>query len=230
MDSELPTRIDKRGADLPRLTERYLVLQLAGDLRGALCLLDEALDQGMSVTDLQCQVIQEAQRELGRLWENASICLAKEHRASAISQMALARLFSRVQPAPPRGHGVTVACVEGELHELPARLMSDFLEQAGFTVMYLGANLPTHSLLSLLEAEPMDVLALSTTMSFNLPALRRTVEEVRGRMGSGLPILVGGLAVRDAPEVVTELGVLSAGPTPAELVAAVEDALKQRPH
>ncbi|WP_257454913.1 cobalamin B12-binding domain-containing protein [Archangium lipolyticum] len=216
--------------DFPRLLASYGAVQLAGNLRGVLRLLDEALEKGASVTELQCHVIQVAQRELGRLWQGNLIGIAQEHRATAISQVALAHLFSRAQPAPPQGVSVAVACVEGELHEMAARLLSDFLELAGFTVMYLGANLPTDSLLSLLEQEPPDVLALSVTMVFNIPALRRAVAEVRGRLGPGLPILIGGPAIDDIPGLVAELGVGSSGPAPAQLEAAVLRAVEQRLH
>ncbi|QRN96061.1 cobalamin-dependent protein [Archangium violaceum] len=216
--------------DLPRLLASYSAVQLAGNLRGSLRLLDEALARGASITDLQCHVIQAAQRELGQLWQGKYIGIAQEHRATAISQVALAHLFSRAQPAPSRGVSVAVACVEGELHEMAARLLSDFLELAGFTVLYLGANLPTDSLLSILEQEPPDVLALSVTMVFNISALRRAVAEVRERLGPGLPILVGGPAVDEIPGLVAELGVGSSGPTPAELESAVLRAVEQRLH
>jgi len=214
----------------PRLLASYVAAQLEGNLRGALRLLDEALEQGASVIELQCQVIQAAQRELGELWLHGRIGIAHEHRATAISQVALAHLFSRAEPAPARGVSVAVACIEGELHEMPARLLSDFLELAGFSVLHLGANLPTDSLVSLLEQEPPDVLALSMTMAFNVSVLRRTVAEVRARLGSGLPILVGGSALDELPGLVAELGVGSSGPTPAELESAVLRAVAQRPH
>ncbi|WP_309890657.1 cobalamin-dependent protein [Archangium sp.] len=221
---------EQPGSEHAGLATRYLETQLAGDLRGALRLLDEALARGASITDLQCHVIQAAQREVGALWWSNQIGVAREHQASAISQVALAHLFSQAQPEPSRGISVALACVEGELHELPARLVCDFLELAGFTVSYFGGNLPTDSLLSLLEQERPDVVALSVTMTFNLPALRRTLEGIRKRLGEHQPILVGGPALVDAPGLLTELKVSTAGQTPAELVAGVLDALRERRH
>ncbi|HEX8824695.1 MAG TPA: B12-binding domain-containing protein [Archangium sp.] len=77
--------------------------QLAGNLREALRLLDKALARGVSITALQCHVIQVAQREVGEHWRGNRIGVAHEHLASAISQVALAHLFSRAQPEPSRG-------------------------------------------------------------------------------------------------------------------------------
>ncbi len=221
---------EQPGSEHASLARRYLETQLAGDLRGTLRLLDEALARGVSITDLQCQVIQAAQREVGELWRGNWIGVAREHQASAISQVALAHLFSRAEPEPSRGISVSVACVEGELHELPARLVCDFLELAGFAVDYFGANLPTHSLLSSLEEEPPDVVALSVTMTFNLPALRRSIVRIRERLGEHQAILVGGPALVDAPGLTTELAVRTTGPTPAELVAGVLGVMRERRH
>jgi MerR family transcriptional regulator, light-induced transcriptional regulator len=190
--------------DLPALRRRYLAAQLAGNRREALRLvIDEGIARGASVLDVQLGVIQEAQREIGRLWQENSISIAQEHMATAISSMTLAHLFDRAPRAPSNGKLVMVGCVEGELHDFPARLVADSLDLAGFDVRYLGASVPTDSLLQMLAADPPDLLALSTTMTFNVPALRRALERVRAQTGGKLPIVVGGGAcswVKNAAE------------------------------
>jgi methanogenic corrinoid protein MtbC1 len=85
-----------------------------------------------------------------------------------------------------------VACVEGELHDFPARLVADALDLAGFDVRYLGASVPTASLLSMLEREQPDLIALSVTMAFNMPALHSAVARIRTALGGKVPIAVGG--------------------------------------
>ncbi len=56
--------------ELDELTRSYLAAQLAGDRREAVRLLmEEGIGRGNSVIDLHLRVIQEAQREIGRLWE-----------------------------------------------------------------------------------------------------------------------------------------------------------------
>ncbi|WP_373047792.1 B12-binding domain-containing protein [Vulgatibacter sp.] len=193
----------------PRETRRgrYRAAQLRGDRRGASAvILEEGLAGGFTTADLQA-VVQEAQREIGRLWEENRVSIAQEHMATAISQIVLAHLYDRAERARDRGQKLWVACVEGELHDLPARLAADTADLAGFDVRFLGANVPTDSLVEMVRAERPDVLALSVTLSFNVPALRTAVSRLREAFGDGLPLVIGGNALRWAPTLAAHLGV-----------------------
>lgn len=87
-----------------------------------------------------------------------------------------------------------IACVEGELHDFPARLVADALDLAGYDTRFPGADVPTDSLIKVLDEEEPDLLALPITMPFHATALRRQVAAVRERTSGTLPIAVGGLA------------------------------------
>ncbi len=80
------------------------------------------------------------------------------------------------------------------MHDLPARLVADALDLAGYDTHLLGADVPTGSLINVLELESPNLLALSITMSFHAAALRRQVKSVRDHTGGRLPIAVGALA------------------------------------
>jgi methanogenic corrinoid protein MtbC1 len=181
-------------AGFAELAKEYVDVQLVGDRRRALAFVDRLVSQGHSVAAIQEHVIAAAQREIGRMWEENRIGIAQEHMATAISQLALAQLYRYAQPLPALGRKVIVACVEGELHDFPARLVADALDLAGYETRFLGADVPTGSLLDVLEQEKPSLLALSITMPFHAAALRRQVKSVREQTGGRLPIAVGGLA------------------------------------
>lgn len=208
--------------------EQYLQAQVTGDQRSALRIVREALADGHSVRVLQVDVIQAAQQEIGRLWQENRISIAHEHMATAISQVALVHLMERAPAPRTRGRTIVVACVEGELHDLPARMVADYLESDGFAVRYLGANVPTASLCAVLVEEPPDMLALSVTMSFNVAGLRAAVTAVRERL-PGLTIAVGGHALAWAPELAQQLGVIAVGGAPGDIVAGIEQHLPGGP-
>jgi len=183
------------GDELAQLRARYLRAQLAGDLDDALRLLiEDGVHRGMSVPALQRGVLREAQLEIGRLWQENQISVAQEHMATAISNTALSYLYEAASRAPSNGKRVLVSCVEGELHEFPARLVADGLDLAGFEVHYLGANVSQERLLEAVAAEQPDLVALSATMSFNLSALQNAVRTLRESADKQLPIMVGGAA------------------------------------
>jgi methanogenic corrinoid protein MtbC1 len=197
------------------MCERYLRTQLGGDRRAALQFIDEALRGGASADDVRCRVVQAAQREIGRLWQEDRISIAQEHMATAISQLALAHLFQHAIFRARVGKKILVACVPGEMHDFPARLLADALDVAGYDVRFLGADVPLDALLRAIESEQPDLLALSVTMLFNIQSLRETVRTVRARSGHNVPIAIGGNAFTSSPELAEGLG--------AELVAADSD-------
>jgi MerR family transcriptional regulator, light-induced transcriptional regulator len=192
-------------AGFAELTETYVNVQLRGDRREALRFVDRLVHAGHSIADIQQHVVAAAQREIGRMWEESRIGIAQEHMATAISQLALAQLYRYAQPLPSRGRKVVVACVEGELHDFPARLVADALDLAGYETRFLGADVPTGSLINVLEQESPGLLALSITMPFHAAALRRQVKHAREQTGGRLPIAIGGLACNQLREITAEI-------------------------
>ncbi|RKG97112.1 cobalamin-binding protein [Corallococcus sp. CA053C] len=202
------------------LRERYLAAQLAGNRQEALKLLvDEGLLCGVPLQDVHLEIIQAAQYEIGRLWQENRISVAQEHMATAISQYVLAHLYRHLPRDPSNGKVVMMACVEGELHEVGARMASDFLEMAGFDVRFIGANVPADHLARLVRESPPDLLALSVTMPFHLPQLRDAVSKVR-QVAPNLSIAVGGLAFDWGPVLHEELDVSFFGKSARELVSS----------
>jgi methanogenic corrinoid protein MtbC1 len=200
------------------LTASYLRAQLGGDRREALRLIvEDGILRGLSCEDVH-NVIRHAQNEIGRLWQEDRISVAQEHMATAISQLVLSHVYQYANPPAPNGKKVMVTCVEGELHEFPARLVADALDLAGFEVRYLGASVPHGALLQMLDAERPDLLVLSVTMTFNVPQLRAAVARVREHWPT-LPLAVGGGACAFSPSLAAELGADLGGEDAAELVA-----------
>jgi methanogenic corrinoid protein MtbC1 len=183
--------------------------------------IDEGLGAGHSVHALHTRVLQAAQSEIGRLWQQNRISIAEEHMATAISHVVASRLFEEATPEPRLGKRVMVSCVEGEYHEFPARLVADFLDLGGFDVLYLGANVPTTHLVAMLRDTTPDVLALSVTMSFNVPSLRDAITRVHAAQPA-LPILIGGHALAWEPSLAHEAGVTTCEPDASSVVDAAK--------
>ena len=183
------------------LRARYVAAQLSGDRQEALRLvMDEGISAGIAVPDVVLHVLQPAQYEIGRLWEENRISVAQEHLATAVTQLVLAHLYPHLPRAARRGLTVIVATVEGELHDMGARVTADFLEMAGYDVRYLGASVPADHLVAMIAEQRPHLLALSTTLPTHLPMLERTVGIVCAATDGALPILLGGRASAAAAE------------------------------
>ncbi len=218
--STLTTETPSQATDLSILAKDFLAAQLAGDRQAALrVLVENGLHRGFTIPELHLKVIQPAQYEIGRLWQENRISVAREHLATAIAQLGLAHLYRHLPRDESNGRKVLVSCVEGELHEVGARMASDFLEMAGFDVYFLGANVPTDHLITMVREEQPDLLVLSVAITYHLPALKAAVKRLRIEHPR-LPIAVGGGALSWVPELERELDVAYCGKDARELVAA----------
>jgi methanogenic corrinoid protein MtbC1 len=209
---------------LETLSARFLKAQLAGDRVAALrIVLEDGFGQGVSIRDLHLGVIGRAQLEIGRLWQENRVTVAEEHLATAIAQLALARLYPHLPRAKSSGRRVLVSCVEGEQHDMGPRICTDFLEMAGFDVRFLGADVPSESLAKMIVREKPHVLVLSLTLPIHRKGLEQAVRAVRA-VAPDLPIVAGGNAFSWEPRLAEGLGLFGTGTDVDELVAATSRA------
>lgn len=204
--------------DIAGIRERYLKAVLAGERREALrIVLEDGVQRGVAPEVMRREVVQAAQREIGRLWEANTIGVADEHMATAISHIVLSHLFASSAPPPSNGRLVVVACVPGEQHDFPARLVTDALDLAGFSVRFLGADVPAAALVDAVVKNRPHLIALSVTMSFNVKGLRAAVAALRASAMAEVPIVIGGSGC-ESMDLATELGVAAQAREAEELV------------
>ena len=192
----------------------------AGDRRRAFSVVDRARAEGLDVQGLYMDVLQPAMREIGRLWQRNEMTVAQEHLATAITQMVMARTYDEIAAAAQATtHSVIAACAESERHELGLRMICDLLERAGWDATYLGAAVPTDSLVQLARERRPDALILSASLPPHVPQLQHTIAAVRNAMGGDAPyIVVGGRPFLDDEGLAARLGADGTAPDAAALV------------
>ena len=217
--------------DITRLRRRYITALLIGGRRDALdIVVEEGLRLGVPVPSLYLDVVQPALYEIGRLWRSGLMSAAHASLAAEITKMALLQLNPHLPCEPNNGTSVVIACVEGEMHDIGAHMVADFLEMAGFDVRFLGGNVPTEALVALIEEQPPALLALSATIPSSLGALRQVVGSVTRATRGRVPVVAGGQIFRSQPELRKDLEIALYASTPQELVAAVENLLGGMAH
>ncbi|QEU83328.1 cobalamin B12-binding domain-containing protein [Streptomyces subrutilus] len=151
-----------------------------------------ALDAGLDAESVLLDVIAPVQGQVGEEWAANRITVAQEHAATAINDRAVAALARHpsVRATPTRGR-ITVACVDGEWHALPARLLAEVLKLRGWHVDYLGAQVPAPHLIAHLHRTGPDAVALSSSIATRLPTAHATITACQA---AGTPVLVGGAA------------------------------------
>lgn len=188
----------------PEIRDIFLRSILKGQRLAATQILQEAHHLGHSKAEIYVQFIQESLYEVGRLWESGQASVAQGHVASVTVQGVLADLH---HPAGPAGSKASVIMtgVEGERHELGARMVADMLESEGYRVIFLGADLPAEAVLAKLVKVKPDWLGISATTEARLPQVEALVKLVHSTLGQDGPrILLGGAAFRERPELVQQ--------------------------
>ncbi len=175
----------------------------ARDRGKAIALVLQLLDDGVAAQEVVADLLAPVQRDVGRLWETGEWSVAQEHVATGITDDVLQAVsFRHVEPATSRGR-VLVACMEGEYHAMPARMLAEVLRAAGFTVIFVGASLPTDSLSSVLaEVAPM-ALAISCSLSSHLLSAAAGIDIAHAH---GVPAICGGAAFGIDARRATALG------------------------
>jgi excisionase family DNA binding protein len=175
-------------ARLHRQSERMHEALLAGDESEVRKIARRLVDEGTTIVDLIEQVISPPLRAIGQQWQDGTLSIWAEHRASAIIERALGDLLPN--PRGRRRGTVVVAAVAGDQHSLPTTMATVALREANWHVHHLGADMPGEELVSFCSAhEEADVAVISVTNSEAADRAALVADQIRA---AGTPTLVGG--------------------------------------
>ena len=178
-----------------QIQQLYVRALLNGDDRAAFQIIHQMVLARRPITDVYLNLITPALVQIGQLWCDGEIGVGLEKLASNLVLKQMDRLrgihSSEGQRLPQR---ILVACVEGELHCIGARMVADLLDIEGWPVDFLGADVPTSALIETVKIRRPHLVALSVRTSNGLDHARRLVGELR-TMADQPKIILGGQAM-----------------------------------
>jgi methanogenic corrinoid protein MtbC1 len=159
------------------------------------------------------------------LWQDNKISVAEEHLATAVTQIAMARLYDGFcGSALPNGRMLLAACAATERHEVGLRMVCDLLELEGWDARYLGAAVPEEALVGMVVSRQPDAVALSASIAPHLPQLRAMIRAVRAACGARAPfIIVGGRPFLEDEALAQRLGADAMARDASEAARCVRD-------
>jgi len=200
-DMDCPLPISDKWLELKNVFRAAL---LDGDNHKALALAQESVKTHSELQNFYLHIIQPSMYEIGMLWEKAEISVAQEHLASAIVGRVMA-VVSMVEgkhgQIKNRGKAIVTAS-PNEFHEIGAWMIADTLEQDGWDVRYLGANMPKDDLIVFIRLFIPDLLAISVTMPFNITYARDVIAQIRSDNElKDIKVMVGGRVFNETPKL-----------------------------
>lgn len=184
------TFLDGQHADYRK---EYLNALLYNRTKDAFEAIDNARNNGLTITDIYEDILKIVMQEVGNLWHHNKITVDKEHYCSSVTQTVMSRFYEDIFARPRHDKALICCAVGSELHEIGGRMVSDLFEYSGWDTYYLGAAVPETALLHAVGERQPDLVALSVTMPQHLLECERMVKAIR----EGFPdvkIAVGGRA------------------------------------
>ncbi len=86
---------------------------------------------------------------------------------------------------------VVLATVKGDVHDIGKNIVKVLLENYGFRVIDLGKDVPPEAVLEAVRREGAELVGLSALMTTTVPAMRETIDLLRGE-APGCKVMVGG--------------------------------------
>ncbi|WP_054636147.1 B12-binding domain-containing protein [Thalassobacillus sp. C254] len=158
--------------------EKLAQLFLEGKEKQALKYLQELCNDDNKLS-LYEDMITPAMYHIGELWELNKISVADEHLATGICDMVISQMenfYFRDKTTLPDEKKVMLLGVEEEQHYLGLKMAASVFKDQGWTVRYLGPNLPLHHALQFINEWKPEVIGVSAALSYRLPKLKEFLQ------------------------------------------------------
>ncbi|MBN2526958.1 MAG: cobalamin-dependent protein [Deltaproteobacteria bacterium] len=180
----------------PELYHRYLEHLINGNSAICVEIVNGLLEQQIDIQTLYIELFQKSLYEIGALWEQNKISVAREHLATAITDRAMNLVYAQLfANALPHRKKATISCAANEFHQIGGKMVADLLEMRNWDTHFLGANTPVEHLIRHLHEESVSLVGLSLSVYFNMPSLLEMIQTIRDAFPD-LDIIVGGQAFR----------------------------------
>lgn len=165
----------------------------------------EALDEGHAATAI-LQVMIDAMGIVGDKFSTGAIFVPEMLIAAKAMSKGVDVLKPHLSGEASASLGTCViGTVKGDLHDIGKNLVAMMVESAGFKVIDLGVDVPIEKFISTVkENEDVKLVACSGLLTTTMPAMRETVEAIKGSGLDGVKVLVGGAPVTQ--EFATAIG------------------------
>jgi len=151
--------------------------------------------------------------EVGERWQRGELRIAHEHACSTLMRGLLFSLM-RLYPANDAQRRVVVGTPAKEDHELGAMMVAMLAAMHGWSVLYLGPNLPAEEIAYVVNDIDADLLMLSVT-NLRPKEAQREIAAIESEIAERVRILVGGSAAKVPPgsraEIQQDLALAEAG-------------------
>ncbi len=157
-------------------------------------MLDELLEKGIPILDLYLKILTPALERIGELWCVGHISVADERLATETTLGVMERLRSAIKLPHRLAERVLISCMQGERHYIGARMVADLFQMHGWQVDFLGPDVPTSALATMIRQRRPRLVGLSVTLTENKRHVGDVIDDL-SRLKLPPVMLLGGQAI-----------------------------------
>ena len=170
-----------------------------GEEAEALKLTQQAIDAKLPVQDILDQGLVQGLRDCGAAFEKMEKFIPEMLMAADTmkSAMVLVKpLMDAGDGGAAVGHAV-LATVEGDVHDIGLDLVRTMFETAGFTVTFMGPDVPTDDIIETVKEEKPHILGLSALLSNTMDHMPNILARLKAEgLRDGVKVMIGGAPVK----------------------------------
>lgn len=171
---------------------------LESDGNAAFNVVEAAIDAGADMEEVYLDILSPVLAEIGASWARGEIDISVEHRATATATRLVGQLSPLCSRRGRRRGNVLIGGPAGERHSLALAMLGDMLRYQGWDVSDLGADTPSNSFVHAASSiANLVAVGVSVTSDETLESAAELLSTLRRAIGDNVPVVVGGLAVRD---------------------------------
>jgi methanogenic corrinoid protein MtbC1 len=170
--------------------ERLFQSLIAGDRIGARQLVSEYLASGHRSEDLAIDVLWPSMQTLFQMWRNDQLSTLAHRYATRMMRTIVDQAQASYAQAPRNGRRVILACGADETEDMAAQLAADFLEAAGYEVLFAASGVANDELLAETGTRRPDALIMFAAGASDAPRIRQLIDTIHAiRATPGMPII-----------------------------------------
>ncbi len=186
-------KINSEGIDEIQLKQTLLDLLLRAKEREAMDVIKGYKVTREEIIRLYEGVFRSLLIDVGVLWEEGKISIAKEHYISECIWRMVSYISQGIERGTSSKGNVLCMALSGEQHTLGIRMVADYFNLLGYHPFYIGANVPTGEVVEFVKQIKPRYIALSLTTQTLNDALINLIKCLKQTCES-CTIIVGGQA------------------------------------
>ncbi|MGO1367771.1 MAG: cobalamin-dependent protein [Senegalia sp. (in: firmicutes)] len=179
--------------DYNKVFNSYFIELRSEDILKAKNILLQLVKANVKLEDIYFNIIQKSLIKVGNMWEKNKISIGEEHYFTEATKRIMSEIYFEYKTARPKDLNALFLSTHGERHSIGIRMISDVLEQDGWFVYFLGTDLPIDSIMKMIKDKDIDLIAISTTMDYNINSIKSMITNIRlSNNKKNIKFLVGG--------------------------------------